>query len=183
MMRQKHAAGLQAKQAKEGYDLTRTAEANRKSEATRAFGLATEKFGLDTEKFTHTKEDASKRWADLVRGRELQAEEMRGGWNQDELDRALRDEDMRGGWTQQELDRELREETLGQENSWRDADRAQRASEFDRNYSIKQADAEYNEKQRKYALEEARRQEVIRKYNYERRFGGGYASGGGGGDY
>jgi hypothetical protein len=116
MMRQKHSAGLKAKQAKEGFDIARTAEANRKGEVTRQFGLDTEKFGFQ-------REDAAKRWADLVRGRELQ------------------EETMEGGWIQQELDRALREEALEDEAKWRAADRAQGASQFSQSSS--QRDSEF----------------------------------------
>jgi len=87
MMRQKYAAGLQAKSAKESFDLARTSEANRQSEATRAFGLESEKFGF-------TQSQAEKDRADALRQYELQKAEMEGGWSQDDLDRALREQQM-----------------------------------------------------------------------------------------
>ena len=175
MMRQKHAAGLQAKQAKEGFDLTRAAEANRKSESTRAFGLATEKFGFE-------KEDAAKRWADLVRGRELQAEAMRGGWSQQELDRALREEQLEAetGW--RTADREQRaseydrglaqrgseyDRTLAQRGSEFSQNLSQRGSEYDRSLDLDNRELESLDSWRKRSMEEAAAQQAATNTRYE----------------
>ena len=87
MMRQKYSAGLQAKQAKEGFDLTRTAEENRKAESARNFGLETEKFGF-------TKTQAEKDWEANQRDYALRKQAMEGGWSQQDLDRALREQQM-----------------------------------------------------------------------------------------
>ena len=87
MMRQKYSAGLQAKQAKEGFDLTRTAEENRKAESARNFGLESEKFGF-------TQSEADKKWADAQRQYELDKSQMEGGWSQQALDRALREQQL-----------------------------------------------------------------------------------------
>ena len=85
MMRQKLAAGLQAKSAKEGFDLSKTMEANRKAESARNFGLEEQKFGF-------TQSESDKKWADAKRQYELQKVQMEGGWSQQELDRALREQ-------------------------------------------------------------------------------------------
>ena len=60
MVRQKYASGLKAKQAKEQTDLARESEANRKFEATRAFGLDKDKFGF-------TQSDADRKWANVAK--------------------------------------------------------------------------------------------------------------------
>jgi len=85
MMRQKLAAGLQAKSAKESFDLSKTMEANRKAESARNFGLEEQKFGF-------TQSESDKKWADAKRQYELQKVQMEGGWSQQELDRALREQ-------------------------------------------------------------------------------------------
>ena len=104
MVRQKYASGLQAKTAKETFDLAREAEANRKAEAGQQFGLETEKFGF-------AKEEAGK------------------GWEADLRDYLLSKEQMTGDWTQEDLDRALRGTQLEAETGWRSNELAQRAKE------------------------------------------------------
>jgi hypothetical protein len=118
MMRQKLAAGLQAKSAKESFDLSKTMEANRKAESARNFGLEEQKFGF-------TQSESDKKWADAKRQYELQKTQMEGGWSQQELDRALREQ-------QYGSDNEYRMLSLAEEI--RQADIASR----DRNASLAQ---------------------------------------------
>jgi hypothetical protein len=169
MMRQKYAAGLQAKQAKEGFDITRTAEANRKAESDRRFGLDTEKFGFEK--------------TDATRARDLQEEAMRGGWSQQDLDRAFREQQLlaESGWRSadraqsaseydQSLDLQNRE--LLSLDEWR---KRQMEEEAARQLTINNsADRDYDFKMKKY-------QDEQKQLQLAQRSGSGYASSGGSG--
>jgi hypothetical protein len=123
MLQQKYAAGLKAKSAREGFDLSKTIEANRKAEATRAYGLASQKFDfsktasdrqfeLDTEKFGFTKTQADKAWEEAQRRYEL--DKMR----------------VTSGLEQQELDRDLERTRMNIQSSYNDSEQERHAEEF-----------------------------------------------------
>jgi len=94
MVRQKHAAGLQAKEAKERFDLSKTMEENRKAEAERDYGFS--------------KIQAEKDWA-------YRQQQMQGDWRQQGLNRALTEKELalkrsmsEQQWAQYEKDYGLR---------------------------------------------------------------------------
>jgi len=119
MMRQKYAAGLQAKSAKEQFDFTKTAEENRKAESARDFGLTSEKFAL-------TKTQADQAWDMAQRQYELDKLRVTNASEQAALDRALEQKKL-------EISNAFNEKQLAQSGSQFDRGLDQSGSQFKQN--------------------------------------------------
>lgn len=157
MLRQKYAAGLTAKRAREELDLSKTIEANRRAESERDFGLETEKFGF-------TKEQAAKEWDRLQQQYELDKLQVTSSIEQAELDRKLRERQL-------ELDDAYRKSEAVRQASEFAQTLNTRTSEFDKTMDWQKESAGLDESWRaaQLAFNEKQRQDTLNDQAQQRK--------------